>query len=110
VSSGPTQTHESGSVAVEDPVDSDARTTGAAEETCPSCDTPGAWTLSRRHRFNPFGGVTALVLAFWASLAGWLLGFGQIPAAVLAAAGVAIMLAQRTALVCQVCGFVKPRG
>lgn len=110
MSSGDSKSPSAGTLEVEDPVDVEARSAGAAEETCPSCDTPGAWTLSRRHRFNPFGGVTSLVLAFWASLAGWLLGFGYLPAAALAAVGVVLVAAQRTALVCQVCGFVKPRG
>lgn len=92
-----------------DPVDPEARSTGAAEETCPSCDAPGAWVLSRRHRFNPFGGVTCLVLAFWATVAGALLGFGYVPGVAVALLGVALVAARRTALVCQVCGFVKPR-
>lgn len=65
--------------------------------------------LSRRHRFNPFGGVTCLVLAFWAALAGALFGFGYLPSMGLAAVGIVLVVARRTALVCQVCGFVKPR-
>jgi hypothetical protein len=77
--------------------------------TCPSCDTAGSWKASSRHRFNPFGAVTLVVLAFWASLAGWLLGFGQTPAILLLAAGIVMLAARRTALVCTSCGFVKPR-
>lgn len=110
MSSGDSQSSSAGTLEVEDPVDVEARIAGAATETCPSCDTPGAWSLSRRHRFNPFGGVTCLVLAFWATLAGWLFGLGYIPAAALTIVGVVLVAAQRTALVCQVCGFVKPRG
>ncbi len=97
-------------VAIADPVDAAARSAGAADETCPSCDSPGAWRLSRRHRFNPFGGVTCLVLAFWAALFGWLTGVGLWPAALLAGLGVTVIAATRTAQVCQVCGFVKPRS
>jgi len=93
-----------------DPVDERTRSAGEADDACPSCDAPGAWTPSRRHRFNPFGGVIALVLAFWALVFGWLIGFGPWPAGVLAGAGVIVILARRTALVCQVCGFVKPRS
>lgn len=105
--------HETASrtgVDVVDPVDAEARSTGAAEQTCPSCDAPGAWVLSRRHRFNPFGGVTCLVLAFWSAVGGAVLGFGYLPAAALAVCGVVLIVARRTALVCQVCGFVKPRN
>jgi hypothetical protein len=76
---------------------------------CPSCDTPGSWKSSKRHRFNPFGAVTLMVLAFWASLGGWLLGIGQIPALTLVAAGIVMLAARRTALVCTACGFVRSR-
>lgn len=86
------------------------RKAGEAADVCPSCDTPGAWSPSRRHRFNPFGGVLALVLAFWTLLFGLLLGLGPWPAAALAAVGVTIIAWRRTALVCQVCGFVRPRA
>ena len=93
-----------------DPIDERTRSAGIAAEVCPSCDSPGSWTLSRRHRFNPFGGVTALVLTFWVALLGWALDFGFLPAAGLALFGALLLIARRTALVCQVCGFVKPRG
>lgn len=92
-----------------DPVDAAARSTGAAGEACPSCDAPGSWKLSRRHRFNPFGGVTCLVLAFWAALAAAVTDLGYLPALGLLIAAAALVAARRTALVCQVCGFVKPR-
>lgn len=112
MSTGHTDQHAASRTGLDvvDPVDAEARSSGAAEETCPSCDAPGAWVLSRRHRFNPFGGVACLVLAFWAMVAGAILGFGYLPAAILALFGVVIVLSRRTALVCQVCGFVKPRG
>ena len=93
-----------------DPVDPGTRSAGAAGETCPSCDAPGSCVLSSRHRFNPFGGVTVLVLAFWALVVGWLFGLGPAPAGILAGLGVILLVARRTALVCQVCGFVKPRA
>ncbi len=50
-----------------------------------------------------------MVVAFWSLVFGLALGFTLLPAALLVAAGVLIVVAQRTALVCQVCGFVKPR-
>ena len=90
-----------------DPVGEAARSSGAAEETCPSCDAPGAFLPSKRHRFNPFGGVTCLVLAFWAALAGLVLEIGFVPAMALALVGLILVAARRTALVCQVCGFVR---
>jgi len=96
-------------VGIADPVDADARTAGAAEDTCPSCDTPGAWKLSSRHRFNPFGGVTLLVLGFWTAVASLFVDIGWAPAAALAVLGVAVMLWKRTAMVCQVCGMVDAR-
>lgn len=77
--------------------------------TCPSCDTPGSWTTSKRHRFNPFGAVTLVVLAFWGSVGGWLIGFGQLPSFLLLFAGLFLLLSRRTALVCKACGFVKAR-
>lgn len=97
-------------VELADPVDSDARSAGAAEDACPSCDAPGAWKLSTRHRFNPFGGVTLLVLAFWAAVANLFVDVSWIPAATLAFGGIAVMAWRRTAMVCQVCGFVEPRS
>jgi len=102
---------ESGAAAVElaDPVDVRSLKADEADDMCPSCDSPGAWAPSRRHRFNPFAGVISITLAFWALPLGPLLGFGLWPAAALAFVGLAIVLSQRTALMCQVCGFVKPR-
>jgi hypothetical protein len=97
-------------VALADPVDSEARSAGAAGEQCPSCDTPGAWKLSSRHRFNPFGGVTLLVLAFWAAVANLFIDITWNPALVLAALGIAVMLWKRTAMVCQACGMVEKRS
>lgn len=97
-------------VAIADPVDEQTRSAGAAGESCPSCDSPGAWTISKRHRFNPFSGVIALVLAFWALLIGLLVGFTLLPAAAFATIGLLVVAARRTALVCQVCGLVRPRG
>jgi len=96
-------------VGIADPVDAAARTAGAAEDSCPSCDTPGAWKLSSRHRFNPFGGVTLLVLGFWTAVVSLFIDIGWAPAAALAVLGVAVMLWKRTAMVCQVCDFVAPR-
>jgi len=96
-------------VGIADPVDVEARTAGAAEDACPSCDTPGAWKLSSRHRFNPFGGVTLLVLAFWTAIASLFVNIGWAPAAGLAIVGVAVMVWKRTAMVCQVCGMVDAR-
>ena len=103
-----TQTHPA--IDLADPVDEKTRSAGVAAETCPSCDSPGAWTISKRHRFNPFAGVLAMVVAFWSLVFGLALRFTLLPAALLVAAGVLIIVAQRTALVCQVCGFVKPRS
>lgn len=97
-------------VGIADPVDATARTAGAAEDTCPSCDTPGAWKLSSRHRFNPFGGVTLLVLGFWTAVASLFVDIGWAPTAALAVLGVAVMLWKRTAMVCQVCDLVAPRS
>jgi hypothetical protein len=91
-------------------VDERTRSAGEAEDACPSCDSPGAWSPSRRHRFNPFAGVISLVLSFWALVIGYPLGLGFAPAAVLAVLGLAIVASTRTALECQVCGFVKPRA
>lgn len=98
-----------GGVGIADPVDVAARTAGAADDACPSCDTPGAWKLSSRHRFNPFGGVTLLVLGFWTAVAGLVVDIGWMPAAALAISGVAVMLWKRTAMVCQVCGMIDAR-
>ncbi|NKB87315.1 MAG: hypothetical protein GKS06_03735 [Acidobacteria bacterium] len=109
----PGQDHEpptESSVALADPVDSQARSAGAAGDQCPSCDTPGAWKLSSRHRFNPFGGVTLLVLSFWAAFANLFLDLTWLPALGLAAMGVAVMVWKRTAMVCQVCGMVEKRS
>ncbi len=97
-------------IGIADPVAAETRSAGAADETCPSCDSPGAWTMSRRHRFNPFGGVTILVLAFWVAIGGWLTGIGLLPALGVALIGVGVIASQRTALVCQVCGYVKAQG
>lgn len=99
-----------GLVDIVDPVAADTRTAGAADDVCPSCDAPGSWTLSKRHRFSPFGGVTLLTLAFWAVLSGWLAGFSLLPGAGLALLGAIVIAARRTALECQVCGFVQPRN
>ncbi|MEE3151253.1 MAG: hypothetical protein VX300_03170, partial [Acidobacteriota bacterium] len=62
------------------------------------------------HRFSPFGAVLLAVLAFWSALAGWLLGFGYVLAAVLISSSVVAMIATRTAEICEVCGFVRPGG
>ena len=97
-------------IELSDPVDVRTRHAGEAAEVCPSCDTPGSWSPSKRHRFNPFGGVLAMVLAFWALLFGMLIGLGPWPALALALTGVVIIAWRRTALVCQVCGFVRPRA
>jgi len=109
VKSGTESSAQDGGVGIVDPVDSAARSAGAAEDACPSCDTPGAWKLSSRHRFNPFGGVTLMVLSFWAAVANLFVGIGWAPVAVLAVVGVAVMLWKRTAMVCQVCGMVDAR-
>ena len=101
---------KAGTVEISDPVDAGARAAGAADDACPSCDAPGSWQLSSRHRFNPFGGVTLLVLSFWVAVANLILDITWAAPGALAIAGVAMMVWKRTALVCQVCDFVKPRG
>ncbi len=93
-----------------DPVAAATRTAGAADDVCQSCDAPGSWTLSRRHRFSPFGGVLLITLAFWAGFVGWLMGVSLLPGLGLALLGVILIASQRTALECQVCGFVRPRS
>jgi len=102
--------HGAGLVDIADPVAAETRTAGAADDVCLSCDAPGSWTLSKRHRFSPFGGVTLITLAFWAVLLGWLTGFPLLPGVALALLGVFLVVARRTALECQVCGFVRPRN
>ena len=82
----------------------------ADDERCPSCDSPVAWQMSRRHRFSPFGAVLLAVLSFWSALAGWLLGFGFAPAIGLLVAAIIIGVATRTAETCDACGFVRPQG
>ena len=77
---------------------------------CPECDAADSWQTARRHRFSPFGAVLLAVLAFWSALAGWLLGFGYVLAAVLISSSVVAMIATRTAEICEVCGFVRPGG
>ncbi len=99
-----------GLVDIADPVAAATRTAGVADDVCQSCDAPGSWTLSKRHRFSPFGGVTLITLAFWAVLLGWLTGFSLLPGAVFALLGVILIAARRTALECQVCGFVRSRN
>ena len=96
-------------VGIADPVDSAARSAGAAEDACPSCDTPGAWKLSSRHRFNPFGGVTLVVLGIWSAIANLFIDLGWTPAVALALIGLAVTLWKRTAMICQVCGMVDAR-
>ena len=80
------------------------------EERCPSCDAPVAWEVSRRHRFSPFGAVLLAVLSFWTAVAGWLLGFGYVPAGGMLVAAVLIGIATRKAEICGACGFVRPQG
>ena len=106
---GPQSPPQDTAVGIADPVDAAARTAGAAEDACPSCDTPGAWKLSSRHRFNPFGGVTLLVLGFWAAVGNLFADIGWAPAVGLVVIGMAVMLWKHTARVCQVCDFVAPR-
>jgi hypothetical protein len=76
-------------------------------DRCPSCETHGAWEVSRRHRFSPFGSVTLVVLSFWAAVFGWLLNFGFIPAAVLLVVGVGLALFTRKGEMCAACGYVR---
>ena len=93
--------------------DGPSNATGASaadEQRCPECDASDSWQSSRRHRFSPFGAVLLAVLAFWSGVAGWLLGFGYIPAAVLAAGAVVVAIATRKAEICEACGFVRPSG
>ena len=85
-----------------DPVAAATRTAGAADDVCQSCDAPGSWTLSKRHRFSPFGGVMLITLAVWAGLLGWLMGFSLLPSLGLALLGVILIGARRTVLECQV--------
>ncbi len=75
---------------------------------CPECDAANSWQTARRHRFSPFGAVLLAVLAFWSSLAGWLLGFGYVLAAVLFTSSIVAMIVTRTAEICEVCGVVRP--
>ena len=98
------------SVEVVDPVHPDARTAGAAADACPSCDAPGSWTLNKRHRFNPFGGVTLLAVSFWVALLELVVGWSLLPAAVLAMVGLLLTVWRRTVFECQVCGYVRARG
>ena len=79
------------------------------EDRCPSCDAAGAWRVSRRHRYSPFGTVTLLLLAFWSAVLSWLLGFGYVPAVALSVVGILLALATRRAEVCEACGYVRPR-
>lgn len=88
------------------PRDDDPEANG---DRCPSCDAEDTWRSSRRHRFSPFGSVTLMTLAAWAAILGWGLGFGYMPALVLALSGVLLALATRRAEVCEACGFVRPR-
>lgn len=81
----------------------------ADDDRCPSCDTAGAWRLTRPHRISPFGGVAVLVLAFWVTVLGWLLDLGFLPAAAVAGTGVLLLTLRRKAEICEACGFVRPR-
>jgi hypothetical protein len=58
--------------------------------------------LSSRHRFNPFGGVTLVVLGIWSAIANLFVNLGWAPAVALAMIGLAVMLWKRTAMICQV--------
>ena len=80
------------------------------DERCPSCDTPAAWQVNRRHRFSPFGSVLLTVSAFWIAVLGWLVGFGYTPALVLMGGALFIGLATRKAEICEACGYVRPQG
>ena len=51
-----------------------------------------------------------ITLAFWAGFVGWLMGVSLLPGLGLALLGVILIASQRTALECQVCGFVRPRS
>lgn len=75
---------------------------------CPECYELANWTVSRRHRFSPFGSVLLAVLAFWSALVGGLLGFGYTAATVLFAAALVIGIATRKAEICSACGYVRP--
>ena len=79
-------------------------------QRCPECDAADSWQTARRHRFSPFGAVLLAVLAFWSALAGWLLGFGYVLAAVLITSSAVVTIATRKAEICEVCGFVRPGG
>ena len=78
-------------------------------DRCPSCETPGAWEASRRHRFSPFGSVTLVVLSFWAAVFGWLLGFDFIPAITLLVVGIGLALFTRKGETCAACGYVRAK-
>jgi len=88
-----------------------AREGGRVErnDRCPSCETPGAWEPSRRHRFSPFGSVTLVVLSFWAAVFGWLLGFDFIPAITLLVVGIGLALFTRKGETCAACGYVRAK-
>jgi hypothetical protein len=81
---------------------------GVVNDRCPSCETHGAWEVSRRHRFSPFGSVTLVVLSFWAAVFGWLMDFGFLPAIVLLVVGVGLALFTRKGEMCAACGYVRP--
>ena len=80
------------------------------EARCPSCDTEATWSISRRHRFSPFGSVLLGLSAFWAAVLGWLLTVGYTPAIVLLSSALVTGLATRKAEVCEACGYVRPQG
>ena len=78
------------------------------ESRCPECYELADWTVSRRHRFSPFGSVLLAVLAFWSAVLGWLLDFGYSAAIGLFVAAVLIGVATRKAEICTACGYVRP--
>lgn len=80
----------------------------ADEDRCPGCDAAESWQVIRRHRFSPFGAVLLAVLAFWSAIAGWLLGFGYLPAGVLVGSAAVVAIATRRAEICSACRLVRP--
>lgn len=106
VDDNPVRVDDNPATAADTASDADAEVDG---DRCPSCDTPDAWRLTRRHRVSPFGAVALLALSFWAGIFGWLLGFGLTPAGVLAGLAAFLLLLRRRAEICEACGFVRPR-
>ena len=91
----------------DDPANGDSVAT-ADEDRCPECDASESWQVVRRQRFSPFGAVLLAVLSFWSAVAGWLLGFGYLPAGVLGGSAAVVAIVTRKAEICGSCALVRP--